>query len=172
MLNVFIGCFNLDRIYLLSEEPFAYNRSSYISENERAIIVPESAVETYRTAEGWSDFAKYIIGSEHMTKSIEVTALNSGSAVRAAIGDDILGDVVDLTIKGTINSYDIVVLNQKMPILQNLDLSEATIVACDYPYYQDMYSGAFCTEDNTLGTHMFYAKSSLRRDSHEIGSKI
>ena len=156
--EAFRYCSGLDRIYLLSEQPFTSNSNAYISDNERAIIVPESAVETYRTAEGWSSIAKYITSKERMTKSIEVTASNSGSAVRTAIGDDAVGDVVELTIKGTINSYDIIVLNQKMPILHNLDLSEATIVACDYPYY-DSYS----TTDNTLGAYIFYQKSSLRK---------
>ena len=154
----FHDCSGLDRIYLLSEQPFTYNSNAYISYNDRAIIVPESAVETYRTAEGWSGIAKYITGSERMTKSIEVTASNSGSAVRTIIGDGLVDGVVDLTIKGTINSYDIIVLNQKMPILHNLDLSEATIVACDYPYYS-----SYCTADNTLGASMFYQKSSLRK---------
>lgn len=155
--STFYGCSNLDRIYLSSETPFTYNSSAYISDKERAIIVPESAVENYKKAEGWSDIAKYITSTERMTKSIEVTASNIGSAVRTAITDALVGGVVDLTIKGTINSYDIIVLNQKMPILHNLDLSEATIVACDYPYYS-----SYCTADNTLGAYMFYQKSSLR----------
>ena len=154
--NAFQYCSGLDRIYLLSEQPFTYNRNACIGDEERAIIVPESAVETYRNSEGWSSIAKYITSKERMTKSIEVTASNSGSAVRTAIGDDAVGDVVELTIKGNINSYDIIVLNQKMTILQNLDLSEATIVACDYPYYS-----SYCTADNKLGAYMFYQKSSL-----------
>ena len=154
----FRECSGLDRIYLLSEQPFTNVRNTDISGYELAIIVPESAVETYRNAEGWSSFAKYITSKERMTKSIEVTASNSGSAVRTAIGEDAVGDVVELTIKGTINSYDIIVLNQKMPILHNLDLSEATIVACDYPYYS-----SYCTAENTLGACMFYQKSSLRK---------
>lgn len=144
-----------DCIYLLNEEPFAYN--SQTAFHNALIIVPESAVETYRTAEGWSAFAKNITGCERATKSIEVTASNKGSAVRTVIGENLLDGVVDLTIKGTINSYDIIVLNQKMPILRNLNLGEATIVACDYPYYN-----SYCTEDNTLGAYMFYQKSSLR----------
>ena len=145
-----------DCINLLNEEPFAYN--SQTAFHNALIIVPESAVETYRTAEGWSAFAKNITSSERATKSIEVTASNIGSAVRTVIGENLLDGVVDLTIKGTINSYDIIVLNQKMPILRNLDLSEATIVACDYPYYN-----SYCTEDNTLGAYMFYQKTSLRK---------
>ena len=155
--NAFGYCSNLDRIYLLGETPFTYDSNAFIKDYERAIIVPESAVETYHTAEGWCDIAKYITGSERMSQSIEVTASNSGSSVRSAIGDELLGSVVDLKIKGTINSYDIIVLNQKMPILQNLDLSEAQIVACDYPYYR-----TYCTEDNKLGDYLFYKHPSLR----------
>ena len=155
--SAFEDCYNLDRIYLLGETPFAYNNNAYLKDCERAIIVPESAVEAYRTAEGWSDIAKYITSEERMTKSIEVTASNTGSSVRSAIGDAYLTGVVDLKIKGTINSYDIIVLNQKMPILHNLDLSEAQIVACDYPYYD-----GYCTEDSKLTSYLFYNKQSLR----------
>ena len=166
--DAFNSCSSLDRIYLLGETPFTYNSSARISGIERAIIVPESALETYQQAEGWSDIAKYITSTERMTKSIEVTASNTGSAMRTAITDALVEDVVDLTIKGTINSYDIIVLNQKMPILHNLDLSEATIVACDYPYYN-----SYCTADNRLGAYMFYQKSSLRKvvlPSNIVGS--
>ena len=165
-MYAFDACDGLQRIYLLSEQPFDYNCGAYygyddgwlrICENGVAIIVPESAVETYRNADGWSDIAKYITGSERMTQSIEVTASNNGSAVRATIEDDSLSGVIDLIIKGSINSYDIIVLNKNMPNLQNLDLSEATIVACDYSYY-----GRYCTQDNTLGEYIFYQKESLR----------
>ena len=156
--DAFSDCSSLDRIYLLGETPFTYNSSARISGNERAIIVPESAVATYQQAEGWSNIAKYITGTERMTQSINITASNTGSAVRSTITDALVEDVVDLTIKGSINSYDIIVLNQKMPILQNLDLSEATIVACDYPYYS-----SYCTKDNTLGAYMFREKRSLRK---------
>ena len=153
--SAFDRCDNIDRIYLLGESPFTYNSS--LIRNECAVIVPESAVEAYRTAEGWSENAKYITSKERMTKSIEVTASNTSSSVRSAIGDAFVGDVIDLKIKGTINSYDIIVLNQKMPILHNLDLSEAQIVACDYPYYN-----SYCTEDSKLTANMFNGKQSLR----------
>ena len=155
--RAFQYCSSLDRIYLLGETPFAYNSSANIKDYERAIIVPESAVETYHTAEGWCDIANYITSSERMSQSIEVTASNSGSSVRSAIGDELVVGVVDLKIKGTINSYDIIVLNQKMPILHNLDLSEAQIAACDYPYYSNC-----CTEDSKLTDYMFRGHSSLR----------
>ena len=154
---------DLERIYLLSEQLIGYRAFSptgsiYSNEDEWIFIVPESLVETYRAAEGWSRVAPNITGTERFSRSIEVTASNSGSTVRAVIGDTLVAGVVDLTIKGTINSYDIIVLNQKMPILSKLDLSEATIVACDYPYYNGN-----CTENNTLGRSMFSNKSLLRK---------
>lgn len=155
--QAFSGCTNLDRIKVHGEIPFTFGNSTFFFDCARAIIVPESAVEAYRTAEGWSENAKSITSKERMTQSIEVIASNSGSSVRSAIGDELLGSVVDLKIKGTINSYDIIVLKQKMPILHNLDLSEAQIVACDYPYYSNC-----CTEDNKLTDYMFSGHSSLR----------
>lgn len=155
--QAFYGCTNLDRIKVHGEIPFTFGNSTFFFDRARAIIVPESAVETYCKAEGWSDNAKYITSEERMTKSIEVTASNSGSSVRSSIGDDWVGYVVDLKIKGTINSYDIIVLNQKMPILHNLDLSEAQIVACDYPYYDN-----YRTADNRLSDYLFYEHPSLR----------
>lgn len=155
--EAFWGCSSLDRIYLRGERPFTYNPNSCLFGYNRAIIVSESAIDTYCTAEGWSDNAQYITSAERMNKSIEVTASNSGSSVRTAIGDDLMADVVDLKITGTINSYDIIVLNQKMPILHNLDLSEAQIVACDYPYYN-----SYCTADNRLSDYLFYKHLSLR----------
>lgn len=155
--EAFYDCSSLDRIYLRGENPFTYNSNSYLFDKNRAIIVPESAIDTYCTAEGWSDNAKHITSAERMNKSIEVTASNTGSSVRNAIGDDLVADVVDLKITGTINSYDIIVLNQKMPILHNLDLSDAQIVACDYPYYD-----RYCTADKRLSDYLFYKHPSLR----------
>ena len=155
--RAFESCSSLDRVYLQGERPFTYNSNSCLFQYNRAIIVPESAIDAYRNAEGWSDNAQYITSEERMSQSIEVTASNTGSSVRTAIGDDKVAGVLDLKIKGTINSYDIIVLNQKMPILHNLDLSEAQIVACDYPYYNN-----YCTADNQLSGYLFYAHPSLR----------
>ena len=155
--HAFQDCSSLDRIYLQGEKPFTYNSKSYLFDKNRAIIVPESAIDAYCTAVGWSDNDKYITSAERMNKSIEVTASNTGSSVRTAIGDDKVAGVVDLKIKGTINSYDIIVLNQKMPILHNLDLGEAQIVACDYPYYDNN-----CTADDQLSDCLFQGHPSLR----------
>ena len=49
-----------------------------------------------------------------------------------------------------------------MPYLRNLDLSEAQIVACDYPYYNPYREEGICTVDNTLSSYMFYQNKSLR----------
>ena len=147
-ISAFEGC-SLEAIYLLNPTPVGYDN---LLGSQDVIFVPEESLEAYCTAPGWSDFAGIITSPERGIQNIEVTALASGSAVKQVIGnDDILDEVYSLTIQGTINSYDIVVLNKKMPRLRNLDLSEATIVACDYPYY-----GSYCTKANTLGAYMFY----------------
>ncbi len=152
--NAFKGC-SFDYIHFLNTTPVTY--TNFLGTQDR-IFVPGASLDTYRNAEGWKQWAHIITTKERVIQDITITALSSGSGVRKAIGkDDIVNEVYSLTIKGTINSYDIIVFNQKMPNLTYLDLSEAQIVACDYPY-----SGSTCTADNTLSSSLFYKHASLR----------
>ena len=115
---------------------------------DAVIAVPDEAVDAYKAA--WSNYANQIVAKELAVRSVEVEASGGGSALRSAIGDEFTTSVADLTVKGTINSYDVIVLRTKMPLLRNLDLSEATIVASDFPYYNN-----HCTRDNEIGDNMF-----------------
>ena len=83
-------------------------------------------------------------------KQVNISALETSSALHSAIGEENLGNVVSLKIIGSINSYDIMIIRNKMIRLRYLDLSEATILASDYEYY----SGCK-TEDNKIGSNMF-----------------
>ena len=151
--RAFYGC-SFDYIYFLNPTPVTY--SDFLG-TQTVIFVPGISLDTYRNADGWKQWAHIITTKERAVQDIIVTASSSGSAIRKAIGnDDIVNEVYSLTIKGTINSYDIIVLNQKMPNLTILDLSEAQIVACDYPY-----SGSSCTADSTLSSSLFYKHASL-----------
>ena len=147
--KVYISAFGseVERVFIKSEEPFTLCALNYPT----SYIVPKSLLSKYKTSEVWSEHSNYTTCTEHMIRNIEVAASETGSSVRNVIGDDVVSDVVELKIKGTINSYDVIVLNQKMNNLQYLDLSEATIVACDYPYY----GSTMKTEDNILGGYMF-----------------
>lgn len=82
--------------------------------------------------------------------SITVKALENGSGLLEALGEENMQNVVRLTLNGTINGYDIMILRNKMPNLQYLDLTNVDIVANPYQYYQGAH-----TEDNRLGTNFF-----------------
>ena len=115
------------------------------------VRVPDAAVATYRAADKWSDFKARIVGiSTVMTYNVNVTALNDKSALIEEIGEDKVGQVVDLKISGTINGYDIMAIRNKMDNLHYLDLSDANIVANDYQYYTGYH-----TTDNVLGDYSF-----------------
>lgn len=62
-----------------------------------------------------------------------------------------MSKVFSLKAKGTINSYDIMMIRNKMMNLHCLDLSEADIVANDYEYYTGYH-----TTNNVVGDYMFY----------------
>ena len=146
-------------IIFLNETPITYN-SFLVSSS--IVIVPENSLETYRNTDGWKNISDRILTEKLYNLNIEVIASNSESAVSKYLEENNITTVCNLSIKGTINSYDIIVLNNEMPYLRNLDLSEAQIVACDYPYYNPYREEGICTVDNTLSSYMFYQNKSLR----------
>lgn len=113
--------------------------------------VPESAVDTYKAAEGWSTYKSRILSVGDITDyDVTATAQEKESGMLNAIGQDNLDKVVSLKVTGTINGYDIMVIRNKMPNLHYLDLTNADIVANDYEYYTGYH-----TEDNVIGESMF-----------------
>lgn len=116
------------------------------------IRVPESAVDAYRTAVEWSNYKDQILSMSDITDyDVSVTAQEKESGLQNVLGQDNLGKVVSLKVRGTINSYDIMAIRNKMPYLHHLDLTDATIVANDYEYYTGCH-----TEDNVIGDYMFH----------------
>ena len=85
-----------------------------------------------------------------------VTAQPSSSDLHQQIGEENLEKVVNLTLTGTINGYDFMILRNKMPNLQNLDMTDVSIVANSYEYYTGCHS-----EDNVLGANLFRGVSNL-----------
>jgi hypothetical protein len=125
--------------------------------NNTTFSVPDALVETYKAATGWIAYASHILSDEtQINYDITVTALDNSSAIHAAIGENNLANVVSLKVSGTINSYDIMIIRNKMPNLHNLNLSDASIVANDYEYYT-----GFHTEDNAIGAYAFYQLTKL-----------
>ena len=88
---------------------------------------------------------------------ITVTAQDDKSGIWLVIGEDNLANVEELTLTGTINGYDFMIMRDKMTNLRKLDMTNVRIVANDYQYYSGYHS-----LDDILTGNAFYQKSSLR----------
>ena len=149
-------CFTeTQEITLAATTPAALGTSVF---GRNAVIrVPESAVNDYRTAAGWSNNKDQILSMSDTTDyDVTVTAQEKESGLLNVLGQDNLGKVVSLKVTGTINGYDIMIIRNKMPNLHYLDMTDATIVANDFEYYTGSH-----TEDNIIGYNMFRDLSKL-----------
>ena len=122
------------------------------------VIVPAKALDTYRNAEGWKTFYQQIMPDDAILEA-EVTAeaREGGSGLLAALGEKRAAWTRSLTIHGTINSWDILFIRNKMPILCKLDLSDARIVASPQEYWTGCH-----TEADRLGANTFRDLKKLR----------
>lgn len=115
------------------------------------IIVPEESLAAYQAADVWNTMSERIfpMGTQ-FDYDVEATAQASTSGLQKAIGEKNLRSVVTLKVKGSINSYDIMVMRNKMDNLHYLDLADADVKSNTYHYYT-----GYCTQDNILGPHSF-----------------
>ncbi|MBR3613538.1 MAG: leucine-rich repeat domain-containing protein [Bacteroidaceae bacterium] len=132
--------------------------------------VPVSALDTYKNDASWATYASNIVSADYAVLSLNITAEEGASALLKEIGDANTASVCDLTIKGSINSYDVIILRDKMPKLRHLDISEAAVVASSKAFY-----GTSCTGENDLGDDAFRGLSNLSsiklpKDLVRIGS--
>lgn len=113
-------------------------------------LVPAAAVDAYKAA--FPDKANHIIANNPAVnnQTITVTAKSDKSAIHMAIGDANLEQVVSLKVNGTINSYDIMIIRNKMINLRELDLSDVDILGNSYEYYTGI-----CSQDSVLGEQAF-----------------
>ena len=121
-----------------------------------SFLVPVSALGTYKNDANWATYASNIVSADKAVLTLDVTAEEGSSALLKEIGDANTQSVVDLTIKGSINSYDVIILRDKMPNLRHLDISEAAVVASSKAFY-----GTSCTGENDLGNDAFRDLSNL-----------
>ena len=121
------------------------------------IIVPEESLNAYQKATVWEKMSERIfpMGTQ-FDYDIEATAQATTSGIQKAIPQDKLRSVVSLKVKGSINSYDIMIMRNKMDNLHYLDLSEVDVVANPYEYYT-----GYCSQDSVLGPHSFADLSKL-----------
>ena len=115
------------------------------------IIVPEESLAAYQAADVWNTMSERIfpMGTQ-FNYDVEATAQASTSGLQKAIGEKNLRSVVTLKIKGSINSYDIMVMRNKMDNLHYLDLADADVKSNTYDYYT-----GYSTQDDILGPHSF-----------------
>ena len=135
-----------------AEEPAVLGENVFSS--NAVLAVPDEAVGAYKAA--WSDHAARIVGRSDAFVTVEVEAMDATSGIMESIGLDKMASVAKLTVKGSINSYDVIMFRDKMSLLRELDLSDATVVASDKAFY----SGS-CTDDNSLGDNTFRGLSNL-----------
>ncbi len=128
--------------------------SSSLGDN--LVYVPESSIEAYRTA--WSDKVNDILclGRQY-DWNVTVEAEDKSSAVLQAVGgvsdNEAARNVVRLKVSGTVNSYDFMVMRNKMTCLRELDLTDAHVVYNPYEHYQGYHSW-----NDSLPDYAFYRK--------------
>lgn len=145
-------------IHLESTAPATLQSTSFV--DPEVIYVPTSAVDAYKAA--WPDYADRIFaeGTKKIEYEVTIAAANNLSELHRTIGEENLNNVVSLTVHGSINSYDFMIIRNKMSHLRNLDLSDCRIVANDYEHYT-----GFHTEDDKLPARAFsdmYCLKSLK----------
>lgn len=168
--NAFYGCVNLSSVTIPASVTsikagnaivpmwsFAGTTPASIAESafaEDAYLIVDN-VDTYKAA--WPAYASRIFPREHAEKNLTLTAKSDKSALHMAIGDTNLEYVIKLTISGTINSYDLMIMRNKMINLRELDLTNASIEANAYEYYT-----GFCSHADTLLEHSFRDLRSIK----------
>ena len=121
------------------------------------VNVPEASLDSYKSANYWKDMAKRIfpIGTK-FDYDVTTEAQPSTSDLLNKVGLKNANSIVSLKVKGSINSYDIMVIRNKMDNLHYLDLSDANVVENSYEYYTGC-----STKNDTIGRNAFRELSKL-----------
>ena len=121
------------------------------------VNVPKESLGSYKSANYWKDMAKRIfpIGTK-FDYDVTTVAQPSTSDLLNKVGKNNSNSVVSLKVKGSINSYDIMVIRNKMDNLHYLDLSDANVVENSYEYYTGC-----STKNDTIGCNAFRDLSKL-----------
>lgn len=136
-------------VYFDGITPPTFSEAAFIT----TICVPEEGRDAYIAALPEMNENK-IIAKELTDYEVSVSALENDSDLLKKVNEgfdkDMAANVVNLKVSGTINSYDIIAIRNKMLNLRSLDLSEASIVDCSYEYLAGCH-----TEANIIGERMF-----------------
>ena len=138
-------------LYMNATTPPTLANSNVVN-NSGFIVLPDAAtLAIYQTAPVWKDLADRMITPDALqVREVSITADNTMSALHRVLGEANLLNTIKLKVHGTINSYDIMLIRNKMLNLRELDLSDAEVKACSYQYYT-----GYCTHDNKLEGYAF-----------------
>ena len=136
---------SIEVLFFESEVPATIGQNSVFGSNT-LLIVPNA--DTYKAA--WTQYKDQIIARSAAIVEVSTTAHTEKSALHQKLGLDAFQNIVCLKINGTINSYDIMMLRNQMPLLRELDLSEASIEANTYEYTK-----GYCSKNDTLTSQAF-----------------
>ena len=138
-------------VYINATTPPTITSADIIAPDALLILPDAATLATYQSAPVWSELADKMVTKDALQmRDVTITANTSLSALHKSIGEENLMNTIRLKVRGTINSYDIMLIRNKMLNLKYLDLSEAEVKACSYEYYT-----GFCTHDNLLEHHSF-----------------
>ncbi len=116
------------------------------------------SISFWGTTNGWftSDYGQIAHYTYTPPKTIDITAGGLSSALSTTEKDTL----TDLKVTGTIDARDLKALRDEMPMLANLDLSAATILA--YTGSGGTYSKGSSYPANTLSRNALYKKATLK----------
>lgn len=143
--------------------------TSYPFNSNTAVVIPDGAYDSYSQAEYWKDYVHMFTEKGDDVKTVTIEAADAESSLHKAIGEENLAKVVDLTINGSINSYDFMVMRNKMTLLRKVDMSNAKIVYNAYQHYTGYH-----TENDQFPDYAFYGCNltsiNLPKDITSIGN--
>lgn len=143
--------YGIPMVHINATTPPAITSTNIIDENAFIVLPDAATLATYQSTPIWEEFGTRLVTKDAMQlREVTVAANNSLSSLHKTIGEENLMNTIRLKVRGTINSYDIMLIRNKMLNLRYLDLSDAEVKACPYEYYS-----GFCTHDNKLEDHSF-----------------
>lgn len=151
--NVLSGCY-LEKLVLAGDNVVTLEA---VLATPTTVFVPQKLLAAYKEANSWKDMTERILPIGVTTeRNVNVSAQENTSNLAYKIGEDNLEYIMSLTLSGTINSYDFIVLRNKMPNLHHLDMTNVSIVANAANYYENYH-----TSNNTLGQCSFVGMNKL-----------
>lgn len=130
-------------VTVLGNEPADLGYGAFATNS--VFLVPD--VDKYKDV--WTEYG-FIALLKGATAQVHLEAMSDKSALQQTLGVDSMQKITSLTISGTINGYDIMMMRNQMPNLLDIDLRDAHIVANNHEYTKGYHS-----KQDTLTAYSF-----------------